>query len=466
MRFCFIKYFVITFLAGSTFLLRGQAAANFVNLTPCRIIDTREGTRGSLGTPALAAKAQRDFPILQGSCGIPASALAYAFNITVIPHESLPYLTVWPTGQTQPNVSTLNSYQGTVVANAAIIPAGTNGSITVYAAGATDVIIDITGYFAPPSTAAVDQINQQIGQINQQLTQINQQISPLSQQISQVSAEAAQVSQQATQVGQQAAQISQQLTQVNQALADVHSDAGKQGTALGSGTSVVGSENTAMGYNALGANSSGAGNTAVGAGALSGTLSGNSNIALGNGAGSSVGDTNNSIEIGNVGQPNDNGVIRIGTPDTHTSVYMAGISNTNVDVGDFVFLDQDGKLGISQSSIRYKEDIQDIGSASNALMDLRPVRFRYKQPNKKGEKPLQYGLIAEEVAKVFPELVVHNQRGEIETVQYHLLPALLLSELQRQHRVIDRQQEQIQKERQELHDLRVRMAALESLAHK
>ena len=466
MRFCFAKYCAVTFLAGKAFLLRGQAAANFVNLTPCRVVDTREAARGSLGSPDLAAKAQRDFPILGSSCGVPASALAYAFNITVVPHESLPYLTVWPTGQTQPNVSTLNSYQGAIVANAAIIPAGTNGSVSVYAAGVTDLIIDITGYFVPPSTAAVDQINQQIGQINQQLTQMNQQISPLSQQISQVSAQAAQVSQQATQVGQQAAQISQQLTQVNQVLTDVHSDAAKQGTALGSGTSVVGSQNTAMGYNALGANSSGAGNTAVGAGALSSTQSGNSNIALGGGAGSGVGDSSNSIEIGNAGQSGDNGVIRIGTADTHTSVYMAGISNTNIDLGDLVFVDQDGKLGIVQSSIRYKEDVQDLGSASDALMDLRPVRFRYKQPNKKGEKPLQYGLIAEEVAKVFPELVVHNQRGEIETVQYHLLPALLLSELQKQHRVIDQQQEQMQKERQELHDLRARMAALESQAHK
>src|SRR4051812_13024163 len=73
------------------------------------------------------------------------------------------------------------------------------------------------------------------------------------------------------------------------------------------------------------------------------------------------------------------------------------------------------QLGTIQSSVRYKEDIQDIGSGSDALMNLRPVQFRYKRSNVKGEKPLQYGLIAEEVAKVFPQLVVHNQQGEIET---------------------------------------------------
>jgi predicted nucleic acid-binding Zn-ribbon protein len=540
MRFSFFQLLSATLLVGNSVLLRAQDVANFVSLTPCRVVDTREEARGSLGTPVLAANAQRDLPILQSSCGIPTNALAYAFNITVIPHGSLPYLTVWPTGRAQPGVSTLNSYQGTVVANAALVPAGTNGSISVYAAGTTDLIIDITGYFAQQSTVAVDQVNQQvgqinqqitqvnqqiaqqgsqltqqisqvnqqgsqlaqqisqlsqqtalvsqhttqIGQINQQMTQVNQQISPLAQQMSQLNQQAALVSQQATQVGQQAAQINQQVTQVNQVLTDVHSDAASQGTALGSGTFVSGSQNTATGYNALRANSNGNGNTAIGsgallasitgsnnvglgAGALSSTLSGDSNIAIGYGAGSSVGNTSNSIEIGHVGQPNDDGVIRIGTPGTHQSAFMAGITGVTVGgVGQAVMVDENGQLGTLQSSARYKEDIQDIGGVSDALMNLRPVRFRYKRTNGKGERPTQYGLIAEEVAEVFPELVIYNQQGEIQTVQYHQLPALLLNELQKQHRVIDQQQQELQRESEERRGLLARIVALESQVSK
>src|SRR3954452_15056710 len=158
MRFDSLLFFA-TLLVGSTSLLKAQVGSNFMSLTPCRVVDTREEARGSLGSPALAAGAQRDLPILQSSCGIPSNALAYALNITVIPHGSLPYLTVWPTGQNQPGISTLNSFSGAVIANAAIVPTGTNGSVSVYAAGSTELIMDITGYFAPQSTSAVDQMN-------------------------------------------------------------------------------------------------------------------------------------------------------------------------------------------------------------------------------------------------------------------------------------------------------------------
>ena len=128
----------------------------FVPVTPCRIMDTRNAA-GTFGGPALPAGGTRDVPVPQSACGIPSTAQAYSLNITVVPPAALSYLTVWPTGETQPNVSTLNSYDGRVVANAAIVPAGTGasgpGSITVYASDATNVIIDINGYFAPASTA-------------------------------------------------------------------------------------------------------------------------------------------------------------------------------------------------------------------------------------------------------------------------------------------------------------------------
>ena len=102
------------------------------------------------GPPSMAAGATRTFPIPSSSCGIPATAAAYSFNFTVVPPGPLGVLTTWPTGQSMPNVSTLNSYTGTVVANAAIVPAGTNGAINVYVNNATDVLFDINGYFAPP----------------------------------------------------------------------------------------------------------------------------------------------------------------------------------------------------------------------------------------------------------------------------------------------------------------------------
>jgi hypothetical protein len=91
----------------------------------------------------------RNFPIPQSSCGIPSSAQAYSLNMTVVPQGPLSYLTTWPTGQPQPFVSTLNSFDGRVVANAAIVPAGTNGSTSVFVTNPTDMVIDINGYFAP-----------------------------------------------------------------------------------------------------------------------------------------------------------------------------------------------------------------------------------------------------------------------------------------------------------------------------
>jgi hypothetical protein len=125
----------------------------FYPLTPCRVIDTR-GANGDLGGPYLQTQVERDFPVLESSC-IPSgvSIAAYSMNFTVVPHPSgqqLGYLTVWPQGETQPVVSTLNNPTATVVANAAIVPAGTNGGIATYAFNSTDLIVDINGYFALP----------------------------------------------------------------------------------------------------------------------------------------------------------------------------------------------------------------------------------------------------------------------------------------------------------------------------
>ncbi len=138
----------ITFALGLTASASStpDSGLRFVPVTPCRVADTRNAD-GAFGGPSLGAAETRSFAIPQGSCGIPATAQAYSLNVTVVPEDFLGYLALWPTGQTQPTVSTLNSYGGTVVANAAIVPAGTGGAVSVYVTNPTDVILDINGYF-------------------------------------------------------------------------------------------------------------------------------------------------------------------------------------------------------------------------------------------------------------------------------------------------------------------------------
>jgi hypothetical protein len=134
----------------------------FVGMTPCRVVDTRSnsGFTGAFGPPNLIAAGSRTFPIRSSAtCLIPSIAQAYSFNITIVPAGFLNYLTVWPTGQPRPNASTLNGYVNTVIANAAIVPAGTNGSVDVFASENTDLIIDINGYYAPQTGMTLAQGN-------------------------------------------------------------------------------------------------------------------------------------------------------------------------------------------------------------------------------------------------------------------------------------------------------------------
>lgn len=120
----------------------------FIPMTPCRVADTRN-PQGPFGGPPLSGGISRDFAIPASACSVPSTAAAYALNITVVPGGRLGYLTVWPAGQNQPTVSTLNSLDGRVKANAAIVPAGTGGAVSVFATNTTNVILDINGYFAP-----------------------------------------------------------------------------------------------------------------------------------------------------------------------------------------------------------------------------------------------------------------------------------------------------------------------------
>jgi hypothetical protein len=124
----------------------------FYPMTPCRVADTRasQGKTGAFGPPSLAAYSSRDIPLLSSSCAIPSAAQAYSVNIAVLPPGPVSFLSAWPTGQPYPGVAMLNSPDGTIRSNAAIVPAGTNGSIRVVSGEPTDLIIDINGYFAAP----------------------------------------------------------------------------------------------------------------------------------------------------------------------------------------------------------------------------------------------------------------------------------------------------------------------------
>jgi N-acetylneuraminic acid mutarotase len=135
---------------------RGSNASGlqFYSLSPCRVADTRNAN-GPLGGPYVKAGTTRSFPV-DTTCGIPTSATAYSLNITALPHGPLTYITAWPQGQSMPLASVLNALTGTVVANAALIPAGSpNGGVSVYASNDTDLVIDADGYFAPPDTGGL-----------------------------------------------------------------------------------------------------------------------------------------------------------------------------------------------------------------------------------------------------------------------------------------------------------------------
>jgi hypothetical protein len=206
----------------------------------------------------------------------------------------------------------------------------------------------------------------------------------------------------------------------------------------------TGSSNTGLGYGALDLNTTGLGNIAVGYNALSSNVTGSNNIAIGNNAAQNVGNGNSgNIHLGNSGSSADGGVIRIGN--SQTSFFAAGIRGVTTGSNDAipVVIDSHGQLGTVSSSQRFKEDIQDMGDASHSILDLRPVTFRYRKPFDDGSKPIQYGLIAEEVAAVFPGLVARSADGQIETVKYQVLDSLLLNEVQRQQAEIASQKNEI-----------------------
>jgi hypothetical protein len=187
---------------------------------------------------------------------------------------------------------------------------------------------------------------------------------------------------------------------------------------------------------------------------------------VGNQAGLNVTTGSDNIVLGtfNFGAAAEVGVIRVGNSAYQKKAFVAGIRGVTTGLANAttVFIDGNGQLGTKKSSREYKEDIHPIDSLSDRLGSLRPVAFRYKQAYDDGSKPVEYGLIAEEVAEVFPELVVYGQDGRPETVRYDLLSTLLVNEFQREKAVVGSQAATISSLQTRLTELEERLENLEN----
>jgi hypothetical protein len=196
----------------------------------------------------------------------------------------------------------------------------------------------------------------------------------------------------------------------------------------------TGSFNTAHGVDALYSNTAGDGNTANGLSALAFNTTGAFNIALGTSAGQNLTTGDRNIDIGNLGVANEGNTIRIGTTGDQSATYIAGIAGQTVGAGGSTcYVDNDGKLGVFLSAHRFKTDIADMATASEAILALRPVTFHYKPELDKTGIP-QFGLVAEEVEAINPDLVTRDKEGKVSTVRYEAVNAMLLNEFLKEHR--------------------------------
>jgi hypothetical protein len=219
-----------------------------------------------------------------------------------------------------------------------------------------------------------------------------------------------------------------------------HNTLGTNNTATGAAAlqnNTTASSNTADGAFALFENSTGTKDTAIGLDALENNTSGGSNTAIGYLAGQSLTTGSNNIDIGaNVlGKAGEANTIRIGVQGTQKATFIAGISGTAV-TGTQVVISSNGRLGAASSSARFKEQIKPMENASEAVLGLKPVTFRYKKEVDPDATP-QFGLVAEEVEKVAPDLVIHDEAGKPFTVRYEAVNAMLLNEFLKEHEKVE-----------------------------
>jgi len=444
----------------------------FVPIAPCRVADTRAGSGfPALGSTPLASLTPRNL-LVAGVCGIEAPGPyfpgpeAYSLNVTVVPPSGTigGYLLVYPNpAMPIPLVASMTWNPGASYQSNAVVAAdSSDGTVNVVSNNPTNVVIDINGYYAAPTNS---QGNTALGTLALAEDTSGGGNTALGFFALQVDG----TGQENTGIGYVALGSNTDGTNNTAvgyyAMRYAYDGSGTlfNNIAVGSNTLetiVNGNNNTAVGFNAMANSSTGDNNTAIGAAALIGS-SGGDNIAVGYLAGNQLAEGSGNILIGHAGTSSDNNMIRIGTGQSAT--FIAGISGVGVSGGAPVVVNSNGQLGVENvSSERYKEDIRDMGDSSDGLLRLRPVTFRYKKVFDGGSKPLQYGLIAEEVADVYPDLVLRGKQGEVEGVQYQKLPALLLNELQKQYRHAEEQDRTAKEQAETIQKLEARLAALEA----
>ena len=240
----------------------------------------------------------------------------------------------------------------------------------------------------------------------------------------------------------------------------VNNTTGFGNTAIGSSglaSNTTGYSNTAIGSSALLVNTTGSNNTAIGNSALNANTTGSNNIAIGHEAGIRHTTGSNNIYVESRGAVNEFRTIRIGTTSTHGRTFIAGVSGVTVAGGVGVIVDNNGQLGTVVSSERFKDAVKPMDKASEAILALKPVTFRYKHELDPKGIP-QFGLVAEDVEKLNPDLVARDEQGKPYTVRYEAVNAMLLNEFLKEHRsvqelksaaakqeaIISRQQKQIE----------------------
>jgi hypothetical protein len=435
----------------------------YTTVVPCRILDTRLSTSGRL-----AANTVRTFNIVgnttgtyftsqggqSGGCSVPGfqqllgeaaprgsaapaatpdatiqgapQVQAVVINLAVVNASGPGFLNAWPTDHGEPPTSLINYTVGTTVANQVVLAVrqDTQGAdISVVAAiSGTHLIGDVVGYFSSGSVIPG----------NSPSTSLNNLF-----------------------MGPGAGNIS-------------FTGSGNVGLGAFALASVQGNNSdTAVGAGTM-QNSPGIVNsTAIGAGALSNlSTGGDTDIAIGLGAGQRLFSTESyDILIGNFGVGGESNAIRIGCgvgacSHPQTSTYIAGINGATTASGIPVYVDGNDQLGTLTSSLRFKQDVEDMGDATKGLMRLRPVTFHYRPEYDDGSHLLEYGLIAEEVAKIYPDLVQTDRSGKPLAVRTHFINAMMLNEVQRQHRTIATQQERIDQQQTQIEELQRQVRAL------
>ena len=211
----------------------------------------------------------------------------------------------------------------------------------------------------------------------------------------------------------------------------------------------TGDNNTADGAFALFNNSTGQDSTAVGRRSLASNTTGNWNIALGSFAGNNLTTGDYNIDIGHRGYARESKTIRIGTEGTQEATFIAGISGATVAGGVTAIVDANGQLGTISSSRRFKDDIEPMAKASEVILALKPVTFRYKQELDPVGIP-QFGLVAEQVARVNPDLVARDTDGKVYTVRYEAVNVMLLNEFLKEHSKVQKLEMSVAQQQKEL----------------